>query len=466
MGNATRFGLRQQITATLRRHALAAAISLAVAAPVAAQLLPPIQIPGPITRPLDRPFPDDLDPRDTVEDAVETVDEEVGEGAESVEDAVEGAVGEVVELAEAALDLFVAGEDPAGQRIEREAWVVLVPEEHAAQIPGWGFTIRERRDLDGLDLIMLRIDAPDDRGIRETELDLSSGAPGTVVDYNHVYDAGADEPRSDTATPDATTTGLGPHASAPATPPASAGLTIGVVDSSIIAEHEALRGVEIVQQDFVPFTGERPTGHGTAVASILAEGARGNGAGAVRLYAASVFVLDDDESIATTGSLVAALEWLGAQRVGVINMSLTGPPNRVLEAAIAALAKHDVLMVAAVGNEGPAGRPLYPAAYDTVVGITAVDSENRIYRHANRGPQVAFAAPGVRAKVARGNGGYGRETGTSMAAPFAAAIIARSLVVEAAPPAEVLVHLEQGAVDLGDAGFDEVYGFGLIAPIH
>jgi subtilisin family serine protease len=452
------------VTATPRRYALAAAIGIALATPAAAQLLPPIQIPGPIREPLERTIPDDVDPRDTVEDVVETADEELDEGVDSVGDSIEGAVAEAAELAEAALDLFVGDEDPVGQRIEREVWVVLVPEEYSSQIPGWGFTIRERRDLDGLDLVLLRIDAPDDRDIRETELDLSSGAPGTVVDYNHVYDMGADEPSGDT-TSDATTADLRQDARAPETP-SSAGLTIGVVDSSIFADHEALRGVEIVQQDFVPFTGERPTRHGTAVASILAECARANAGGSLRLYAASVFVLDGDEPIATAGSLAAALEWLGGQGVGVINMSLAGPPNRVLKAALTALARREVLVVAAVGNEGPASKPLYPAAYDTVVGITAVDSENRIYRRANQGSHVAFAAPGVRTRVARDDGGYGRETGTSMAAPFAAAIIAGSLAAETVSPPNVLVQLEQNAIDLGVEGFDEVYGFGLIAPIH
>jgi subtilisin family serine protease len=464
MRNATRFSLGLQIASALRRQAPVLALGLAAATQAAAQLLPPLEIPGPIRRPLERTIPDDLDPRDRVDDVTEAVDEELDEGVETVQDTVEAAAAEVGELAEAAIDLFVADVDPAGQRVEREVWVVLVPEEHAAQIPGWGLRIRERQDLEGLDLVMLRIDAPDDRGIRETELDLSSAAPGTVVDYNHVYDAGADEPIGAAAASNTRIVGTPQDTRVPATS-ASAGLTIGVVDSSVVVDHEALHDVEIVQKDFVPFAGARPTRHGTAVASILAECARA-AAGALRLYAASVFVIDEDESIATTGSLVAALEWLGAQGVGVINMSLTGPPNRVLEAALTALARRNVLVVAAVGNEGPAGKPLYPAAYESVVGVTAVDSDNRIYRHANRGRHVAFAAPGVRTRVARDDGGYDRQSGTSMAAPFAAAIIARSLAGETAPPTEVLGHLEQGALDLGDEGFDEIYGFGLIAPIH
>ena len=466
MDSLTRISVRR--VAPVVRTVLVTALGLAVGAEAAEQLLdPPIQIPAPIGGPIDRAIPPIRErraPADVLEDVTDTVEQGVDDGVATVEDTVEGAVDTVEGVVAAVGELFVADVDPAGQGIEREVWVVLVPAEFAPQIPGWGFTIRERRDLDGLDLILLRVEAPEDRGMRETELEISEDAPGTVVDYNHLYFVGADEPGP--------VAGAGATATAPVRdagaelPSTAGGLTIGLVDSSVVADHEALRGVAIVQKDFVPFEGERPTSHGTAVASILAESA-GSDAGALHVYAASVFVAnEDDDSIATTGSLVAALEWLGTQGVGVINMSLTGPPNRVLEVALAAIAKRGVLIVAAVGNEGPASKPLYPAAYDTVLGITAVDSDNRIYRHANRGRYVAFAAPGVRTKVARSTGGYNRVTGTSMAAPYAAAVIARSLAAESAPPADVVARLERSAVDLGDQGFDEVYGFGLIAPMH
>jgi subtilisin family serine protease len=210
--------------------------------------------------------------------------------------------------------------------------------------------------------------------------------------------------------------------------------------------------------------------HGTAVASILVGESRSlqprlPGA---RLYAASVFFDDDaGDPAATTASLVASLEWLAAERVGVVNMSLAGPPNRVLEAALDVTVSRGALVVAAVGNNGPVGEPLYPAAYETVVGVTAVDSANRIYRYASRGRQVTFAAPGVRIKVAQSDGGYGIETGTSMAAPYAAAIIAQSMEARAAQPADaVLSSLEAAAIDLGDKDFDDVFGFGLIAAVE
>ena len=470
MVSLLRFRFWRVIAVAARCGTLAAGLSTLIAVPATAQLIGnPLEIPGQIGRDIGRTVPDDRGLRDRVEDVAETVEEEVDAGIESVEETADTAVDAVEDIVAAALEVFADGADPSGQRIEREVWVVLVPAEHADQIPGWGFTIRERRDLEGLDLVMIRIDAPEERGMRETELDLDRNAPGTVVDFNHIYGAGADEPRPEAGTFAANASSVDePRAdTGDATPTAGAALAVGVIDSAVAQSHEALHGIELVQEDFVPFEGERPTRHGTAVASILVESAKMSAAGALRLYVASVFFTDEgNETIATTGSLVAALEWLGGYEVGVINMSLTGPPNRVLEAALAAVAKRNVVVVAAVGNEGPASKPLYPAAYDTVVGITAVDSENRIYRHANRGEQVAFAALGVRAKVAKGDGGYGRETGTSMAAPVAAVIIARALAVETAPSSEVLTELQRTAVDLGERGFDPVYGFGLITPIH
>ena len=85
-----------------------------------------------------------------------------------------------------------------------------------------------------------------------------------------------------------------------------------------------------------------------------------------------------------------------------------------------------MIVVAAVGNDGPSARPLYPAAFEPVVAVTAVDRRKNIYRWANQGPQVDFAAWGVSTPVALAKGGYGEESGTSFAAPIVAAAIARA----------------------------------------
>jgi hypothetical protein len=405
-----------------------------------------------------------------VEDLASELDDVPGELAETVRGVAETTEGLVDAAADTASESsargrFAADVDVFGRTIEDEVWIVLVPGEHAERIASWGFTILERAELATLDRVLLRIAAPEDRDLAQAALELALEAPGTEVDFNHVYRPGAElEPDAVPALPAAPAVPGGAASRSPA--PA---LSVGIVDTAVGASHEALRNADIVQRDFVPFADERPTAHGTAVASILVgESAklrpqlRGG-----RVYAASVFFTDAQGDDATTAaSLTVAGEWLAAEGVRVINMSLAGPPNRVLEAAIAALVERGVIVVAAVGNNGPTGAPLYPAAYPNVVSVTAVDSAQRVYRYANRGAHVRFAAPGVGIRVAKSGGGYRDLTGTSVAAPHAAAVVAQTLVSRAgAAPAAIVAELERTAVDLGAKDFDNVFGFGLIAPL-
>jgi subtilisin family serine protease len=363
---------------------------------------------------------------------------------------------------------FVAAIDEAGRTIERDVWIILVPAEHVARIDTWGFDIQEQQALTALDRTLVRVTAPEDRSIAQAALDLALDAPGTLVDFNHIYGAEAGETDDDALVAKPVVTELAPASAR------DVSITIGIIDTAVAA-HEGLPAAGIARKDFVRFAASRPSGHGTAVASILlceSAALEGQLRGAT-LYAASVFFEDDEGNVlATTQSLVEALEWLTAERVPVINMSLSGPPNRVLEAAIGAVAARGRIIVAAVGNNGPVGEPLFPAAYAPVIGVTAVDAQHGIYRYANRGRQVTFAAPGVDVPVARAGGGYGTQSGTSMAAPHAAAIIARSLArvpwpdEGVAPAAEVLARLKRSAIDLGDEDFDEVFGFGLIVAVE
>jgi hypothetical protein len=413
---------------------------------------------------------------------VETIENQIATGVvgtieEQVEAGIESAIGASGENDDASTDddgdaqegesnaaataAFVAAVDTVGRAIERDVWVVLVPAQYADRIEGWGFTVRQRLDLGALDRVLLRVDAPEDRDVAQAALELAIDAPGTSIDLNHVYDTSQRTP-----TEHAGIIG-GERSSARVAGPAP-GAEIGMIDTAVAVGHPALQGIAIEQRDFVPFAGARPLGHGTAVASILSGtvGSESNGADAGKIWAATVFFEDAAGGhIATTASLVMALDWLaGAGRVHVINMSLTGPANHVLEAAIDDVVARGLVIVAAVGNNGPTGAPMYPAAYETVVGITAVDSASHIYRHANRGKHVKFAAPGVRVEVADAAGGFHTATGTSMAAPYAAGLLADAASRSLAPPAEIIERFERSVLDLGEPGFDEVFGFGLIAP--
>jgi len=403
---------------------------------------------------------------DTVEGEIGDLSDDVTKTVRGVSESAGGLVdaagNAVADAATAPPARFAPDLDPLGRTIEGETWIILVPAEYADRIASWGFTIRERQDLATLNRVLLHVAAPEDRDIAQAALELALDAPGTEVDFNHVYRPGAERSGDGLTAKPAVPAAAVPHSPAPAR-------SVGIVDTAVAVEHEALRGADIVQRDFVEFTNERPTAHGTAVASILVGDdarLRAQFRGG-RVYAASVFFRDDKGGDATTAaSLTVAGEWLAGEGVRVINMSLAGPPNRVLEAAIAALVERGVIVVAAVGNNGPTGEPLYPAAYANVVGVTAVDAAQRVYRYANRGPHVRFAAPGVDIRVAKSGGGYREMTGTSVAAPHAAAVIANTIATRTgAAPASVLAELERAAHDLGAKDFDSVFGFGLIAPL-
>ena len=109
-----------------------------------------------------------------------------------------------------------------------------------------------------------------------------------------------------------------------------------------------------------------PEEHGTAVVSLLVSPQFGVLPDA-QLYVACVFYEDRrGGSLSEAQDLVRALDWLMKRRVPVINMSLSGPPNEVLRVAIKRAVEAGHLIVAAVGNAGPASPPLYPAAYEGV----------------------------------------------------------------------------------------------------
>ena len=333
-------------------------------------------------------------------------------------------------------------------------WVALLKPEQVPGLTRAGLQILSARTLATSRLVLVRVLVTDRDNNPASAEALLKSLGATAADRNHIYGA---QLRADPARAPAPSRNAGPIKNA----------LIGLIDTSLNRKHPALKSARIVERDFVESTRPRPTAHGTGIASLLV-GAEKSHEGLLyggRLIAASVFYQGESGATgATTASLVAALDWLTAQKVRVINMSLAGPPNEVLHAVVDDLWARGVVIVAAVGNDGPAARPLYPAGYDAVIGVTAVDTQRQIYRWANQGPQVKFAAWGVGEKVAEGNGGYAEESGTSFAAPIVAARLA-GLIAKggvAGPAAvQVLIRL---AEDLGAPGRDDIFGYGLIKP--
>lgn len=215
----------------------------------------------------------------------------------------------------------------------------------------------------------------------------------------------------------------------------SVGPVIGMIDGGV-ASHPSLAGKSIEQNGFAGRP--QPTGHGTAVASLLV-GSQGPFRGAAlgsRLYVADVY--GGNRAAGSATAIVEALGWLSGRHAQVINISLVGPPNKLVQRAIEAVQSRGIEVVAAVGNDGPAAPPQYPASYPGVIAVTAVDSHGRALPEAGKASHLDFAAPGADMAAALPGSGYTRVRGTSFAAPLAAArlLVAGSpaaLAIEARP---------------------------------
>lgn len=409
----------------------------------------------------------------TVEDSVEeevaanvedAVEEEVETGIEGrveklvdtrvatvMEDRLETEIDEIVEDLESNLEVDEG-------RIQKEQWLVMAEPAAFEELDDKGYLFATVTDLPGLGLRLAEVAAPstfDITEVRRGVLDVV-GKDRAEVDLNHIYTASAPLV--------AESSGVPPRDAMPFPSDLDRlAVRVGMIDSDVDMAHPALARSRIEARSFAPAGARLPAEHGTAIASIIV----GSGddyrglAPQAHLYAASVFELDAERGeIASTVSLLRALDWLLSAGVDVVNISLAGPPNRLLEAALERAAAADVVIMAAAGNGGPVARPMYPAAYRSVVAVTAVDAGRQVFRLANRGDYLALAAPGVDLRHARPGGGYGASSGTSFAVPFAATAAARLRQLR---PAENIVDtLYRSALDLGPPGRDAIYGYGLL----
>lgn len=344
--------------------------------------------------------------------------------------------------------------DPTGAPIVRRELLAFSPEPEALQAAlAAGYTVLRERALPELDARIVVLRAPDDTArslARLRGLD-SAGS----YDFNHVYlPSGAPADAADPV-PSLPVISAG-------TAPRPAAVRVGLIDDGVDGRHAALSAVTIHSHGCAGTA--LPAVHGTAVGSLLAGRAgsfRGAAPGA-ELYAADVFC-----GRATGGAIdevAEAFAWLIRERVAVINVSLVGPPNRLLESVVAGAVARGYLIVAAVGNDGPAAPPLYPAAWPGVVGVTAVDARQRVLAEAERGPQVRFAAPGADMTAARTPRGYALVRGTSFAAPIVAGLLAQALhSPDRAAADAALAALEQRAQHPGGGrGPDPIYGYGVV----
>jgi subtilisin family serine protease len=212
-----------------------------------------------------------------------------------------------------------------------------------------------------------------------------------------------------------------------ATTRGSAKTIVAVVDTGVETSHPDLRAALLPGRDFVDEdrTPSDEHGHGTAVAGVLA--ARTNNHAGIagvcwNCRVLSVRVLDRDGS-GDSATLAAGIIWAVDQGADVINLSLGGDTTTIAEdGALAYAARHDVVVVAAAGNEGNRTRE-YPAADRRVIAVAASDPSDRLYPWSNRGEWVDISAPGCNTSPWRG-GNYATFCGTSSATPLVAGLAA------------------------------------------
>lgn len=330
------------------------------------------------------------------------------------------------------------------------------------RIAAQGYAVVARGRLGLLDAELARLRLPAGMTVERARTQIRQLVPAALFDLNHLYRPGELSCGADSC---AAFDMIGWKMAAHSCP---AGTTVGMVDTLVDVKHPALRDVNVELMPSVA-AGRRVASpaHGTAIAVLIAGRRDAPTPGllhGVRLIAASAFHRDArGRDAADAFDLARAVDALAVRGAGVINLSFAGPANEILRHVVEAARGRDIVLVASAGNAGPRAAPLYPAAYDAVVAVTAVDRQSRVYRQANAGAHVDFAAPGVRLWTA-GAGTKGRfRSGTSYAAPFVSAAFATARAREPKKNVAELIDAMAGrAADLGPPGRDATYGWGLV----
>jgi subtilisin len=259
------------------------------------------------------------------------------------------------------------------------------------------------------------------------------------------------------------------------------GVKVAVIDSGVNCSHLELvghcgGGWDFVNNDNNPAD---DNGHGTHVAGTIA--ARRDGAGVVGVAPDAQIiplkVLGSNGS-GSFSAVVAALDWAVANHVQVTNNSYgsSGDPGLTVHQAFDKAYAAGIVNIASAGNSGICSGSTntvgYPGRYTSVLAVAATDINNARPCWSSTGPDVDIAAPGVSINSTKYTGGYTVYSGTSMASPHVAGVAA---LVIAANPAdsngangvadEVRSFLTSKAKDLGTAGRDNLYGFGLVQAV-
>ncbi len=329
-------------------------------------------------------------------------------------------------------------ERDAGGNLARrgELLVTGAPPEALLALERAGFTVAGREMVEGLDLEVTRIAVPRGMALARAETLAAQVAPGVEASPDNLHFAAGSEPVSS-----APALGLAVLAAPQAQ---TIRTTVGMIDGA------SGKGVVVAGQKGFAKGAPLASDHGSAVASLL------RSAGARQIWVADVY--GDDPAGGNALAIAKALGWLALSGCKVVTISLVGPKNAVVERAVAAAQGRGVVVVAAVGNDGPAAPPAYPASYDGVLAITGVDRKGRALIEAGRAAHLDYAAPGAGVYALDAAGHAKAMRGTSFAAPLAATRVAAAMDSRTS----WRTALDAEARDLGKKGPDARFGRGLL----
>ena len=297
-----------------------------------------------------------------------------------------------------------------------------------------GFDPAKPETIDGLDITVSRVTLPTGMALAQAQKLLRRKLPTANVSSDQIFfqsgGAGSAAGGASRTAADVIKTPIGLIDGAPAQP---VGATKGFAKSA-------------------PF----PSNHGSAVAALA------QSAGARLVLVADVFGTDPVGGNAL--AIAQGMGWLVARGAKVISISLVGPRSPLLERAVASAQARGVIVVAAVGNDGPAAPPSYPASYGGVLAVTGVDRRNRPLIEAGRALHLDYAAPGADLAALDKSGRLVAVRGTSFAAPLVAVRVAAMLDRGFGPHA-VAGALDAEAVPLSHRRPDPLSGRGLLCGV-
>lgn len=243
------------------------------------------------------------------------------------------------------------------------------------------------------------------------------------------------------------------------------GVKVAIIDTGIDYTHPDLKanykgGYDFVNDDSYPMD---DNGHGTHVAGTIA--ALDNDIGVIGvapdadLYAYKTL---NRRGRGLISDINAAIDQAITDDMDIISMSLGGGYSESQESLCKKAYDAGIVIVAAAGNE--AGDVIYPAAYSSVIAVSATDYNDIITYFSNFGDEVDLAAPGVNIYSTYLGGRYATLSGTSMATPHVTGTVALLLSTGAGEwdPAKVRSQLQSTATDLGAEEYDYYYGHGLV----